>query len=45
MNRKKQKLELTWIGKDKRPWLEPKAVERTIWTTNPNRFHQKMLER
>ena len=26
MNRKKQKLELTWIGKDKRPRLEPRIL-------------------
>lgn len=26
MNRKKQKLELTWIGKDQRPRLEPRIL-------------------
>ena len=26
MSRKKQKLELTWIGKDKRPRLEPRIL-------------------
>ena len=26
MSRKKQKLELTWIGKDKRPRIEPRIL-------------------
>ncbi len=26
MQQKKQKLELTWIGKDKRPRLEPRVL-------------------
>ena len=31
MSEKKQKLELTWIGKEKRPRLEPKVlVEDTV---------------
>lgn len=26
MSGKKQRLELTWIGKDERPWLEPRIL-------------------
>jgi len=43
MNEKKQKLELTWIGKDKQPVLEPRILIEDPEKSYGNKTAENML--